>query len=152
MQSLWTRFLLPDMVVYVSQVLFHCLAGCIDLLIYSCFRNLKLLRIVGDSSPGFLSISDVFCVAYPRLRSDSDYCSSDSDSGSMVTTSSVRSRSRLYSPLFQRLPPGDFHSRRLWTTPGDSGRLQTIPNDSGLCWADLPSGFGSEIISELDRS
>ena len=28
----WTRFLLPDMFVHVLQVLFHCLAGCIDLL------------------------------------------------------------------------------------------------------------------------
>ena len=63
LRSLWTRFLLPDMFVYVSQVLCHCLAGCIDLpaklttclsvFIFSFHCNLKSLRVVDHSEPGF---------------------------------------------------------------------------------------------------
>ena len=65
----WTLFLLPDMFVHVSQELFICLPGCIELpakrtqLCCDCSLGLQLplktsksLRVVGHSEPNFHSM------------------------------------------------------------------------------------------------
>ena len=67
---------------------------------------------------------DVLFEAHLRLRSDSGYCLSDSDSGKLRTTSSAQNWSRSESSgIFKSPTPGN--SGQLCTTPDDSGRLRT---------------------------